>query len=83
MALFTGDTLPVDGDFGSEDRLTTTPTAADTTNKFAITADAANLKGADVGATGARKLYLDFRAPTSNTVATEQSITVTVTASAG
>ena len=39
--------------------------------------------GLSVAATGTRSLWFKFEAPTSTTVTTEQTITVTITASAG
>ncbi|MEZ4655551.1 MAG: hypothetical protein R3E12_18680 [Candidatus Eisenbacteria bacterium] len=57
--------------------LSTTPVASSGT-KFA-----GNETGLSVPATETRSLWLRFNAPTSTTVTTEQSITVTVTAAAG
>ena len=41
------------------------------TTVFAIDADAAGVKGYDVAAAATRTMHLNFRAPTSNTVALE------------
>ena len=84
MALFTdkGVGLIVDGDFGSEDLLSASVTPA-SSDDYAITGDAAGVKGYDVGNGTTRLMHLNFRAPTSNTEALEQTISVTVTAAAG
>jgi len=50
---------------------------------YARTGEGPDAKGYDVVETLFRDLYLNFRAPTSSVLTTEQSITVTVTAAAG
>ncbi len=69
---------PAVGDFDyTNDALTTTPVAASAT-KFAGDQD-----GLSVAASGVVILWFKFEAPSTSTVFTEQSITVTVTAAAG
>ena len=86
LALFTNTAVGsiADGDFAANDNIADGAPVAATADVFAITANADAVKGFNV-TTGApnRTLHLNFRAPTSNTVSAEQSITVTVTAAAG
>ena len=83
MAMFTdkGVGLLLDADFGAEDLLTGSPTPASASD-YAIAADGAGVKGFTVNVGTPRTLHLNFRAPTSNTEQLEQTISVTVTASA-
>jgi hypothetical protein len=89
LALFTNAAASSlnDGSFNdlanATDDLITTSAQTATADLFARNGDATGQKGFDVAASGVRSLYLDFRAPTSNTVAATQYITVTVTAIAG
>ena len=84
MAVFTTESMGTleDADFATTDVVVTGLTGASTT-VFAIDADAAGVKGYDVAAAATRTMHLNFRAPTSNTVALEQTVSVTVTAAAG
>ncbi len=50
---------------------------------YARTAEADSAKGFNIAASGTRTLFLNFRAPSANTVSAQQSMTVTVTATAG
>jgi hypothetical protein len=89
LALFTNAAASSlnDGSFNdlanATDDLITTSAQAATADLFAINGDAVGVKGFDVAALATRNLYLDFRAPTSNTVTATQYITVTVSAIAG
>lgn len=74
--LFVGSAdAPVDASFNAEDVITTAKqTATATIFGFATgTAD-----GVDVAISGTADLWLEFQAPTSTAITTEQSITVTV-----
>jgi len=68
------DSTAVESDFTASDDLTTSVQAASAT-KFDFTAD---VNGADVPAGAERSLWLRFQAPSTSTVGTEQSITVTL-----
>jgi hypothetical protein len=69
---------PAAGDFNYTDHaLSTTPTACSLT-KFA-----GDQNGLSVATSGARYLWFKFEAPSSTSVTTEQTIVVTITASAG
>jgi len=75
-----------DGSFGEggtgDDVVVTGATSASAT-AYARTAEGTTAKGFDVAASGIRSLFLNFRAPTANTISAQQSMTVTVTAAAG
>ena len=88
LALFT--TTPVNtlnntefGEGGAGDDVVTTGALSASATLFAKTAETVGAKGYDVAFSAVRSLYLNFRAPTSNTVSAQQSMTVTVTAAAG
>ncbi len=68
---------PTGGSFAADHDLTTT----DQTSSATIFAG--DQTGLSVAASAARSLWFKFEAPTSTTVTTEQTITVTLTASAG
>ncbi len=68
---------PLAGSFGADHDLTT----SDQTSSATIFAG--DQTGLSVSAAGIRYLWFKFEAPTSTAVATEQTITVTITASAG
>lgn len=70
-------TQPTAGSFGADHDLTTT----DQTSSATIFAG--DQTGLSVAASAALYLWFKFEAPTSTTVTTQQSITVTLTASAG
>jgi hypothetical protein len=77
LALFNA-ARPAAGTFGyANHALSTTPVASSGT-KFA-----GDQTGLSVAAAGTRSLWFRFNAPTSTAVTTQQSITVTITASAG
>ena len=64
---------------GTDDIIVVAGATASSTN-FAITNEALSAKGTQVAGSAVRQLMLDFRAPTSNTQSTQQSMTVVVTA---
>ena len=83
-AIFTdkGIGTMVDADFVLNDTVEELSDDADA-GIFAIDADGDGVKGFNVLKTEERQLHLNFRAPSSNTAALEQTISVTVTAAAG
>ena len=70
-------TAPVAGSFTYTDHALTTSSVACSATKFA-----GDQTGVSVAASATRSLWLKFEAPSSTTVTTQQSITVTVTAAA-
>jgi len=74
-AMFNSDE-PGSGDFGSEDALTTSDQTC------TATIFAGDQTGLSVAVDGARYLWFKFEAPTSTSVTTEQTIVITITASA-
>ena len=83
-ALFAAELGPLAStDFSSaDDTLSGSPVTA-TGTQFARTGDVAGVKGFDLAVSSARNLYIQFRAPSFNTVSSAQTVTVTVTAIAG
>ena len=77
LAMF-NSSAPAGGSFTYADHALSTASVASSGTKFA-----GNQTGLSVAATGARDLWFRFNAPTSTSVTTQQSITVTVTAAAG
>jgi hypothetical protein len=75
----------VDSDFGeggaADDLILVASNPASAT-EYARTGEGPTAKGYGINATLTRPLVLNFRAPSSNTIAAQQSMTVTVTASA-
>ena len=69
---------PTPASFTYADHALSTTTTACSATKFA-----GDQTGLSVGVSGARYLWFKFEAPTSTTVTTEQTIVVTITASAG
>jgi hypothetical protein len=69
---------PASGDFIYADHALSTTSTACSGTKFA-----GDQTGVSVATTGERYLWFKFEAPSSTTVTTEQTIVVTVTASAG
>ena len=68
---------PTSGSFGADHDLTTSDQTC------SATIFAGDQTGLSVPVSGARYLWFKFEAPTSTTVTTEQTIVVTITASAG
>jgi hypothetical protein len=69
---------PTSGSFTYTDHALSTTSTACSLTKFA-----GDQTGLSVAASGARYLWFKFEAPTSTSVTTEQTIVVTITASAG
>jgi hypothetical protein len=69
---------PASGDFNYTDHALSTTSTACSASKFA-----GDQSGLSVPASDTRYLWFKFEAPTSTTVTTEQTIVVTITASAG
>ena len=69
---------PTAGSFTYTDHGLTTSSVASSATKFA-----GNQTGLSVSASGTRSLWFRFNAPSSTSVSTQQSITVTLTAAAG
>ena len=69
---------PIGTDFGYVNHALSTTSVASSVTKFAGTQS-----GLSVPSTATRSLWFRFNAPTSTTVTTQQTITVTVTAAAG
>jgi hypothetical protein len=69
---------PTSGSFNYTDHALSTTSTACSATKFA-----GGQTGLSVPVSGARYLWLKFEAPTSTSVTTEQTIVVTITASAG
>jgi len=69
---------PTAASFGYANHALSTTSVASSATKFA-----GNQTGLSVTATSTRSLWFRFNAPTSTAVATQQTITVTVTAAAG
>jgi hypothetical protein len=76
-AQFNG-TQPTGGSFSYANHALSTTTTASSATKFA-----GDQTGLSVPASEARYLWFKFEAPSSTTVTTEQTITVTITAAAG
>ena len=88
LALFTTTptgsvTDSIFGESSGTDDVITTSAQTCTTTLFGITGETDANKGFDVAALDFQDMFLNFRAPTSNTFTAEQSMTVTVTALAG
>ncbi|MBI1797421.1 MAG: hypothetical protein HYR74_10265 [Candidatus Eisenbacteria bacterium] len=69
---------PAAGSFTYANHAISTASVASSATKFA-----GDQNGLSIAASGTRSLWFRFNAPTSTSVTTQQSITVTVTASAG
>jgi hypothetical protein len=69
---------PTAASFAYSDHALSTTSTASSATKFA-----GNQTGVSVAASGTRSLWFRFNAPTSTSVTTQQTITVTVTAAAG
>ena len=73
---------PTTGDYDDSEDMLSTSFVESSATIFAKDTDAADQKGYSVAASGTRNLWFYFFAPSSTTVGTQQSITVTVRATA-